>query len=179
MNNRWSDSTKLAASNLGPSIPLLLGMYRRNCVEFDAIFAWELQHFDPKHWCEPGFTYAAEPSTTVAHRASAPPQWPPGGFAQPARPSMLPLARRGYAAAFRSGVSRCLARAVGTLPQRKRRHLRNPGRACCLLLQELGSRAASLCWLIGNCRLDAPRNCKSVKVGARDLNCPVFLEEGT
>ena len=34
----------------GPSLPLLVSMYRHNCIEFDAIYAWELQKFEQTAW---------------------------------------------------------------------------------------------------------------------------------
>ena len=40
----------MAGSAVGPSLPLFLELYERNCIRFDAAFAWEATRFDPALW---------------------------------------------------------------------------------------------------------------------------------
>ena len=40
----------MAGSAVGPSLPLFLELYERNCIRFDAAFAWEATKFDTALW---------------------------------------------------------------------------------------------------------------------------------
>lgn len=45
-----ASSESLAAVAHGPSLPLFIELYRRNCIAFDRIYAWEAARYDPKLW---------------------------------------------------------------------------------------------------------------------------------
>ena len=54
-SSRGGQATKsLAAmsggSGRGTSLQLFTALYQRNCIEFDSIWAWEAQHFEPSAW---------------------------------------------------------------------------------------------------------------------------------
>ena len=60
-------SSKVAVG-MGPSIPLFHDMFRRNCIAFDATWAWEAKRFDPAKWwkhvpedMKPRLTFYNEP----------------------------------------------------------------------------------------------------------------------
>ena len=48
--NSWNSTRWRQGSGLGTSLQLFMGLYARQCVTFDRIWAWEARPFDPGAW---------------------------------------------------------------------------------------------------------------------------------